>query len=291
MKKFLLVISMIAPLTMIFPMHHEGVKGDNPFLLIARIQVKPGKVNEYLEIADTVDNAVQAAEPGMLFHNFDSDPLNPLKFTWSEVYQDSEALLFHLNAPYIPEYVSAHDRLADSFEIEIYGNISKEAFEAVTALGFPFKHFKTTRVGYTRDNILTNKRKDNIAKAQKFLDTAFTDPDEARSLLHENFSFEFMGICTLCTKADTDSFFNEFLPEVGRLIPDGIALEVVDTIGDSDSVVLRVSGKAQGINGTYNNNYAMVYKFADGKIISFNEYHSDILAETRLYKKQVIPTN
>ena len=56
MKKFLLVISMIAPLTMIFPMHHEGVKGDNPFLLIARIQVKPGKVNEYLEIADTVDN-------------------------------------------------------------------------------------------------------------------------------------------------------------------------------------------------------------------------------------------
>ena len=162
MKKFLLVISMIAPLTMIYPMHHEGVKGDNPFLLIARIQVKPGKVNEYLEIADTVDNAVQAAEPGMLFHNFDSDPLNPLKFTWSEVYENSEALLFHLNAPYIPEYVGAHDRLADSFEIEIYGNISKEAFEAVTALGFPFKHFKTTRVGYTRDNILTNKRKENI---------------------------------------------------------------------------------------------------------------------------------
>ena len=52
-----------------------------------------------------------------------------------------------------------------------------------------------------------------------------------------------MGICSLCTKADTDSFFNEFLPEVGRLIPEGIALEVVDSIGDSDSVVLRVSGK------------------------------------------------
>ena len=100
-----------------------------------------------------------------------------------------------------------------------------------------------------------------------------------------------MGICTLCTNADTDSFFNEFLPEVGRLIPEGIALEVIDTIGDSDSVVLRVSGKAKGINGTYNNNYAMVYTFADGKIISLNEYHSDLLAETRLYKKQVIPTN
>ena len=28
-----------------------------------------------------------------------------------------------------------------------------------------------------------------------------------------------------------------------------------------------------------------------GKIISLNEYHSDLLAETRLYKKQVTPTN
>ena len=168
MKKFLLVISMIAPLTIIYPMHHEGVKGDNPFLLIARIQVKPGKVNEYLEIADTVDNAVQAAEPGMLFHNFDSDPLNPLKFTWSEVYEDSEALLFHLNAPYIPEYVGAHDRLADSFEIEIYGNISKEAFEAVTALGFPFKHFKTTRVGYTEIIFLPIREKIILPKLKNF---------------------------------------------------------------------------------------------------------------------------
>ena len=54
MKKFLLVLSMIVPLTIIYPMHHEAIEGDNPFLLIARIQVKPGKVNEYLVIADTV---------------------------------------------------------------------------------------------------------------------------------------------------------------------------------------------------------------------------------------------
>ena len=291
MKKIILLIAAMIPLSSIYSMHHEGMSGDNPFILIARIQVKPGMVEDYLEIANDVDLITKQEEPGMLMHNFDQDPTDPLKFTWSEVYENSEALLVHFGASYAGEYVAKSNELADSFEIEIYGNISKEAFEAVTALGFPFKHFKTTRVGYTRDNILTNKRKDNIAKAQKFLDTAFTDPDEARSLLHENFSFEFMGICTLCTKADTDSFFNEFLPEVGRLIPEGIALEVIDTIGDSDSVVLRVSGKAQGINGTYNNNYAMVYTFTDGKIISLNEYHSDLLAETRLYKKQVIPTN
>ncbi len=70
-----------------------------------------------------------------------------------------------------------------------------------------------------------------------------------------------------------------------------VALDITDEIGDSNSVVLRVSGTAQGINGSYNNNYAMVYTFKDGKIIALNEYNSDLLAETRLYKKQVVPTN
>ena len=64
--------------------HHEGdslkESGKNPFILIARIQVKEGMVDEYLEIANSVDNAVEASEPGMLFHNFDSDPDRPTGF-------------------------------------------------------------------------------------------------------------------------------------------------------------------------------------------------------------------
>ena len=50
-------------------------------------------------------------------------------------------------------------------------------------------------------------------------------------------------------------------------------------------MVYIVKGKAQGINGTYNNNYAMVFKMLDGQILDFQEYHSDLLAETRLHKK------
>ena len=48
-----------------------------PFILIARIKVKPGKVQEYLELATKTDSAVQASEPGMLHHTFDQDPENP----------------------------------------------------------------------------------------------------------------------------------------------------------------------------------------------------------------------
>jgi len=291
MKRIIILMSAIIPLSSIYSMHHEGMSGDNPFILIARIQVKPGMVEDYLEIANDVDLITEQEEPGMLMHNFDQDPTDPLKFTWSEVYENSAALLVHFGASYAGEYVAKSNELADSFEIEIYGDLSNEAIETVKSFGLPFKHFTTSRVGFARNNILSNKRSENISKANQFLNTAFSDPETARSFLHEDFSFRFMGICSICTKEDEDSFFNEFLPEIGQLIPDGIALEVTDTIGDSDNVVLRVAGTAQGINGSYNNNYAMVYTFKDGKIIALNEYNSDLLAETRLFKRQVIPIN
>ena len=51
---------------------------ETPFVLIARVMVKSGKVEEYMKIASTVDEAVEKTEPGMLFHHFDSDPANEL---------------------------------------------------------------------------------------------------------------------------------------------------------------------------------------------------------------------
>ena len=130
--------------------------GENPIILIARISVKPGFVEEYLEIAEKVDSETQKLEPGMIFHNFDSDPDNELAFTWSEIYLNSEALILHLNAAHAQDYVKKHGQLANSFEIEIYGNLSMEAVRSVKKLGLPFKHFKTTRVGYVRDEYFKN---------------------------------------------------------------------------------------------------------------------------------------
>jgi len=125
--------------------------GRNPFLLIARIGVKENMIEEYLAIAEEVDNAVQESEPGMLFHNFDKDPDDSLGFVWSEVYIDSDALIAHINNPPVQAYVEKHDELADTFEIEVYGNLSEAAVAAVKALEVPFKHFKSTDVGYFRE--------------------------------------------------------------------------------------------------------------------------------------------
>ena len=52
--------------------------GTNPFILLARITVSPGKLDAYLDIAASVDAAVEASEPGMLF--------GPPRDMWTRVY-------------------------------------------------------------------------------------------------------------------------------------------------------------------------------------------------------------
>ena len=124
--------------------------GDNPFILIARIKVKKGYVDEYFDAAREVDELVQKTEPGMLFHNFDIDPDDDHSFTWSEVYADSQAFIDHASNPPVHSYVQKHLKIGTGFDIEVYGNISREAIQTIESLGVPFKHFKSSSVGFVR---------------------------------------------------------------------------------------------------------------------------------------------
>ena len=86
-----------------------------------------------------------------------------------------------------------------------------------------------------------------------------------------------------------EEYFDVWLGEViPQVLPTGIELTIVGKIADEEGVVFQVEGEAEGINGEYNNRYAMVFKIKDNKIISFEEYTSDLLVETRLYKKEVV---
>ena len=123
---------------------------ENPFVLSARITVKEGMVDAYLEIAEEVDRAVENTEEGMLLHTFDSDPDDPHKFVWTEVYRKSDDFLFHADNPAVLGYVEKHAELATAFAIEIYGNVSNEVIEAINSREIPLKHFASTSVGYIR---------------------------------------------------------------------------------------------------------------------------------------------
>ena len=123
---------------------------DTPFMLIARLKVKEGKVNEYFEIADKTDKAVEASEPGMLHHTFDQDPEETLSFVWSEVFKNDDAFLAHLVNPPVGDYLEAHSELIDGdVAIEFYGTVGDKVIEAMNGSGLPFKVFKT-QLGYSR---------------------------------------------------------------------------------------------------------------------------------------------
>ena len=122
---------------------------ETPFILLARIQVKPEKVQEYLLLAAKTDKAVEDSEPGMLHHTFDHDPENPLCFVWSEVYKNDEAFLTHLANPSVGEYLQGHAELGDDFTIEVYGTLGDKCKAAMEATGLPLKIFES-KLGYTR---------------------------------------------------------------------------------------------------------------------------------------------
>ena len=87
----------------------------------------------------------------MIFHNFDSDPSNPHKFVWSEVYRQSSDFLFHANSLSLKEYVEKHSELASYFAIEVYGNIPYDLVKKIKSMEIPFTHFKTTSEGYVKE--------------------------------------------------------------------------------------------------------------------------------------------
>ena len=135
-----------------------------------------------------------------------------------------------------------------------------------------------------------NVREANIEIVDKFFATVLTEPEKTKNLIHEDFKFEFMGISSLSGVIyNKDEYFDVWLGEViPQVLPTGIELTIVGKIADEEGVVFQVEGEAEGINGEYNNRYAMVFKIKDNKIISFEEYTSDLLVETRLYKKEIV---
>ena len=86
-----------------------------PFLLLARIHVKTGCVDDYLELARETDAAFAA----------------------------------HVSNPPVQAYLQKHAELGDSFSIEVYGTVGDDCSTLMESFGLPLKIFET-RLGYSR---------------------------------------------------------------------------------------------------------------------------------------------
>ena len=135
-----------------------------------------------------------------------------------------------------------------------------------------------------------DKSLDNLNNAQSFLDNIITNPEKAKSLLHNDFSFAWMGIIEQGGKLwNKENLFNEYFATIiPEILPNGIILKTVDSISDENGVAIIQVGDAEGKNGEYDNNYVWVFKFKDGLIYELREYNSDLLVAERLYDYKLI---
>ena len=138
---------------------------------------------------------------------------------------------------------------------------------------------------------INDKSMDNSANAQSFLDNIITNPEKAKSLLHDDFTFAWMGIIEEGGKIwNKENLFDEYFANIIPVIlPNGIILKTVDSISDDNGVAIIQIGDAEGKNGEYDNNYVWIFKFKDGLIHSLREYNSDLLVAERLYDYKLIP--
>ncbi|MDA7602584.1 hypothetical protein N9C32_02595 [Flavobacteriaceae bacterium] len=138
---------------------------------------------------------------------------------------------------------------------------------------------------------INDKSMDNSANAQSFLDNIITNPEKAKSLLHDDFTFAWMGVIEQGGKIwNKENLFDEYFANIiPAILPNGIILKTVDSISDENGVAIIQIGDAEGKNGEYDNNYVWIFKFKDGLIHSLREYNSDILVAERLYDYKLIP--
>ena len=119
------------------------------FIVLARIRIKAGCVDDYISMSKATDDLVQQNESGTAHHVFVADPNDPLLFTWAEAFVNDEAFLEHLNAPHIANYFKEHGRLGEAFSLEFYGSIGEASLKAMEQSGITFTVYETA-CGFSR---------------------------------------------------------------------------------------------------------------------------------------------
>ena len=119
------------------------------FIVLARIRIKAGCVDDYISMSKATDDLVQQNESGTAHHVFVADPNDPLLFTWAEAFVNDEAFLEHLNAPHIANYFKEHERLGEAFSLEFYGSIGEASLKAMEQSGISFTVYETA-CGFSR---------------------------------------------------------------------------------------------------------------------------------------------
>jgi len=111
--------------------------------------------------------------------------------------------------------------------------------------------------------------------------------DVFESTISDDFTFTVRGELDI---SGTYSY-KELLSAAGAfqsLLKNGWKGNVDKIISGVNGAVIVLSGEAEGVNGTYNNDYIWLYSInEDGKVSSITEYLSDLLFVKQLYGQDI----
>ena len=83
-------------------------------------------------------------------------------------------------------------------------------------------------------------RANNIAIVDTFWENILTNPSVSMDLLHDEFEFEFMGICEICQKYNKETYESVWLGKViPEVLPNGIDINIYQRIADGDMVLME----------------------------------------------------
>ncbi|MEO1250389.1 MAG: antibiotic biosynthesis monooxygenase [Pseudomonadota bacterium] len=100
--------------------------GDSILALEAFEHVHNGRVAEYLEMGNLIDDQVRETEPGMLVHALttSSESGSETVFRWLEVFENAAALDAHLSNPHVVAHIAKLNDgiLSAPTDLVIYGD-------------------------------------------------------------------------------------------------------------------------------------------------------------------------
>tara|TARA_A100001011_G_scaffold382474_1_gene452271 strand:- start:610 stop:1110 length:501 start_codon:yes stop_codon:yes gene_type:complete len=108
-----------------------------------------------------------------------------------------------------------------------------------------------------------------------------------KSTLSDNFTFTLNGELDISGTYSYDQLL-EAAGGFQSLLKNGWKGNVDKIISGTNGSVIVLTGEAEGVNGTYNNDYIWLYSINDqGQISSITEYLSDLLFVKQLYGQKI----
>jgi len=170
--------------------------------------------------------------------------------------------------------------------IEFYQPNQSKKMKNFTIISFLILFFSCNQdISKSENEILIDRNNSIVTKNFQAYNSG--NFDVFKSTLSDDFTFTLKGELDISGTYSYDGLL-EAAGGFQSLLKNGWKGNVDKIISGINGSVIVLSGEAEGVNGTYNNDYIWLYSINDqGQISNITEYLSDILFIKQLYGQEI----